>query len=472
MTTAADAGGPELPEALPDPSVFHPVPRPALSRRDLHRSVLTLALPAIAEQLLFTVVQMAALMIVGTLGASAIAAVGVSNQIHWLLQSAFWAFGAGTTTLVAQFTGACEPDLAEGAIKQAVMFSLLVSVIVSSTGILLAPAVLALMGAESAVLTQAIGYLRMALVAAMFQSVSLCLSASLRGSGDTRTPFKVSSAGAVINVIIIWLLVPGRWGLPALGVTGVGVGLIASQAVVMATYLSVLLSGKCGVRIHSLGFKLDTVMLRRLLTVGIPAALEHFLMSFGMTVFTRLVMTLGTLPFAAHQISVNITSASFMAGFGFSMASTALVGKSLGARDPDLATDYARATTRLGVGTMAALGAVFFLFGSQLVRLYSADPQIIGLGGMILRLAAFAQPAMAFYSITAGALRGAGDTRYPLYITFAGMWTLRIGLAYFLVQSLELGLVGVWLAVNADQWLRAFLVLIRFRGGRWKLVKV
>jgi len=356
MTSAADAGGPALPEALPEPIPLPPVPGPAANRRDLHRSVLTLALPAIAEQLLFTVVQMAALMIVGTLGASSIAAVGVSNQLHWLLQSAFWAFGAGTTTLVAQFTGACEPDLAEGAIKQAVMFSLVASVIVSSTGIVLAPGVLALMGAEPAVLAQAIGYLRMALVAAMFQSVSLCLSASLRGSGDTRTPFKVSSAGAGINVILIWLLVPGRWGLPALGVTGVGVGIIASQVVVMVTYLAVLLSGKCAVRLQSLEFKLDTTMLRRLLTVGIPAALEHFLMSFGMTVFTRLVMTLGTVAFAAHQISVNITSASFMAGFGFSMAATALVGKSLGARDPDLATDYARATTRLGGGHHGGTG--------------------------------------------------------------------------------------------------------------------
>jgi len=472
MTAAQETTGPAVPEALPEPIPPYLVEKVAGNRKDLNRSVLTLAVPAIAEQLLFTVVQMAALMIVGTLGASAIAAVGVTNQLHWLLQSAFWAFGAGTTTLVAQFTGACERDLAEGAIKQAVMFSLLVSVIVSSAGIALAPGVLALMGAEAAVLAQATGYFRMVMVAAVFQSVSLCLAASLRGSGDTRTPFKVGSAGAVINVLIIWLLVPGRWGLPALGVAGVGVGIIASQAVIMVTYLGVLLSGKCGIHIRSLKFRLDTSMLRRLLIVGVPAALEQFLMTFGMTIFVRLVMTLGTVAFAAHQISVNITSISFMAGFGFAMAATALVGKSLGARDPELATDYARATSRLGVGIMAALGAVFFLFGSQLVRLYSADPQIIGMGRLILRLAAFAQPAMGFYSIIAGALRGAGDTRYPLYITFAGMWTLRIGLAYFLVQSLGLGLVGVWLAVNADQWLRAFLVLMRFRGGRWKLVKV
>jgi len=184
------------------------------------------------------------------------------------------------------------------------------------------------------------------------------------------------------------------------------------------------------------------------------------------------VISLGTVHYASHQVCVNITSVSFMTGFGFSMAATALVGQSLGRKDPDLAQKYALTTSKIGVGIMTLLGAIFFLFGGNLVSLYSADPEIISMGAMILKYAAFAQPAMAFYSIMSGALRGAGDTRYPLYITFAGMWTLRIGSAHLLVQILGMGLAGVWIAVNADQWVRTALVYLRFRTGRWKDIKV
>ncbi len=454
------------------------VPTPASSqmqpdRARLSRDVLGLAVPAIGEQLLFTVVQMAALMIVGHLGANAIASVGVSNQLHWLFQSSFWAFSAGTTTLVARFTGSNEPLHAESAVRQAVMVSLGVCVVVSSVGFAFAPGILSLMGTEGEVLTHALVYLRMAFVASVFQSMGMCFAAALRGAGDTRTPFKVGGLGALINVSLIWLLVSGRLGLPSLGIAGVGVGLIVSQLVVASTYLLILSGSKFKVKFSLMSrFTLDPSMIRRLLSVGIPAAIEQLLMSFGMTVFTRLVISLGTVHYASHQVCVNITSVSFMTGFGFSMAATALVGQSLGRKDPDLAQKYALTTSKIGVGIMTLLGAIFFLFGGNLVSLYSADPEIISMGAMILKYAAFAQPAMAFYSIMSGALRGAGDTRYPLYITFAGMWTLRIGSAHLLVQILGMGLAGVWIAVNADQWVRTALVYLRFRTGRWKDIKV
>ncbi len=444
-----------------------------MDRRALTRDVLNLATPAIAEQLLFTVVHMAALMIVGSLGANAIAAVGVSNQLHWLFQSAFWAFGAGTTTLVARFVGAAEPLLARQAVKQAVTFSLLLSLMVSLTGVAFTPTILLIMGAEAEVMELATVYLRMAFFAIIFQSISLCLSAALRGSGDTRTPLKVGASGAIINVLLISLFVTGNWGMPGLGVAGAGMALMVSQMLVATIYLAIFLSGRSPLRIENPGrVHIDVEMVKRLLKVGVPAALEQLLMSFGMTMFTRLVITLGTVSYAAHQIAMNISSVAFMTGFGFSMAATALVGRSLGAQRPKLAEDYARTTSALGVKVMLLFGILFFFFGTPLVMLYSRESQIIAMGAYVLKFAAFTQPAMAFYSIIAGSLRGAGDTRYPLFITFIGMWTMRIGIAYFLVQSAGMGLAGVWIAVNADQWIRATLVYFRFRTGRWKTIAV
>jgi putative MATE family efflux protein len=444
----------------------------ALTKSELQSGVLRLALPAIGEQLLFTVTQVTALVMVGHLGAEAIAAVGVGNQISWFFSSGFYAFSAGTTTLVARYVGAGERPRAQVALTQAVAFVILLALVVSGVGILITPEILRLMGAEGTVLSLGIPFLRLLMAAQVFSSVNMCLGAALRGAGDTKTPFKVSGAGAILNVCIIWLLVYGRFGLPSMGVLGAGWAVIVAQVLVMVVYMATYLRGRAVLHLTFRGFKPEIDTIRRLLFVGVPAALEQLFMSGGMTVFARIVITLGTEAYAAHQITANITNASYMTGFGFSLAATTLVGQCLGARKPEEADAYALSARRLGFFAMTALCVVFFFFGSTLVGFYSEDPTILSMGSAALKLAAFAQPAIGSYAILAGALRGAGDTRYPLYITFVGVWCVRITAAWILINTFPLGLSGIWIAVLFDSWTRALLVWLRFRTGRWKTIRI
>ncbi|MDP2859720.1 MAG: MATE family efflux transporter [Bacillota bacterium] len=444
----------------------------AQERRGLAAEVIQLSGPAIGEQLLWTAVQMTALIIVGRLGPEAIAAVGVANQLNWLFTSGFFALGSGTTTLVARFTGSGDRALASEATRQAVVLALLVAVVVVAVAFVFTPQVLWFMGTAPEVSPLASQYLRLSLVASLFLSINTCYAAALRGSGDTKTPFKVGLAGALFNIGVMWLLVYGRFGFPKMGVAGAGLGLIISYALVFCVYSVLFARDVLGIRLTMRGYRLDLGLIRRLLSVGLPAALEQLLMSGGMTIFARLVMSLGTIAYASHQVAANITSLSYMTGIGYAMAATTLVGRSLGEDRPDRAEAYGRMTQRIGVITMTILAAGFFTLGPYLVRFYTTEAEIIRSGAMVLKIAAFAQPAIASYSILAGALRGAGDTRYPLYITFAGIWTMRIGAAYLLVNSFGMGLAGVWVAVNLDQWVRAALVILRFRSGRWKMVKV
>ena len=444
----------------------------AQNRQSLAAEVIQLSGPAIGEQLLWTAVQMTALIIVGRLGPEAIAAVGVSNQLNWLFTSGFFALGSGTTTLVARFIGSGDRALASEATRQAIVVALLVAVLVVAVAFVFTPQVLWFMGAAPEVSPLASQYLRLSLIASLFLSINTCYAAALRGSGDTKTPFKVGLAGALFNIGVMWLLVYGRFGFPKMGVAGAGLGLIISYALVFCVYSVLFARDVLGIRLTMRGYRLDMGLVRRLLSVGLPAALEQLLMSGGMTVFARLVMSLGTIAYASHQVSMNITSLSYMTGMGFAMAATTLVGRSLGEDRPDRAEAYGKMTQRIGVITMSILAVGFFTLGPYLVRFYTNEAEIIRSGAMVLKIAAFAQPAIASYSILAGALRGAGDTRYPLYITFAGIWTIRIGAAYLLVNSFGMGLAGVWVAVNLDQWVRTALVILRFRSGRWKMAKV
>lgn len=482
LTPAVEVASPAAPGTPSRKVAVRPGGRPlsgasltaAPTSKELASRVLGLAGPAVGEQLLFTAVQMAALAMVAHLGAQAIAAVGVSNSINWLFSSGFYAFGVGTTTLVAHFVGARDQGGAELAARQAVTVSLLFSIVVAALGFALTPSILRFMGAEEDVLAPAVVYLRLLFGASVFANLNMCFSAALRGAGDTRTPMKIAFAGSLVNVGIIWLLVYGRFGLPELDVAGAGLAILVAGAVTSAVYLFVLTSGRFAVRLTWPGrrLRLDTDMVRRLLVIGVPSALEQLLMSGGMNAFARLIISLGTVAYAAHQVATNITALSFTTGFGFALAASTLVGQSLGAGRPDLADAYALTARRLGMMVMCSLAVGFFFLGSHLMRIYTADPAIIGMGVLILRLAAFAQPAVGTYSIMAGALRGAGDTKYPLYITFIGMWTMRVGAAYLMVLAFGLGLTGVWLAVNLDQWVRTLLVLRRFGTGKWKEIKV
>jgi len=184
------------------------------------------------------------------------------------------------------------------------------------------------------------------------------------------------------------------------------------------------------------------------------------------------VASLGTNAYATHQIGMNIQALSFMTGQAFAVSATSLVGQSLGKKRPDMAQSYSNHTRRLGLIISVILGIAFFFFGEQIVGLYSREPEIIAQGASILKLVALTQPAQSSQFILAGALRGAGDTRATAVITFLTVMLVRPSFAMLAVNVLGLGLAGAWYALVADQLLRSGLVLLRYRSGRWKNVRI
>ncbi|MEW6398238.1 MAG: MATE family efflux transporter [Bacillota bacterium] len=439
----------------------------------LARHVLRLAWPSVAEQLFFGFAQMLILTIVGGLGPEAIAAVGVSNQLQWFLVSGFFALGAGATTVVARSMGAGDADTARDAARQAASATVALAVLVGLAGFMLARPALRLMGLDAPTTALAAPYLRLLFAGIPPSSLAMCLGASLRGAGDTRTPMMVNAVGTSLNVLTAYLLVGGRMGAPALGLTGAGISFILSGLWGSAVFLIATATGRCGLHLSSWSrYRPDFGLLRRILNVGIPSAAEQLAMSLGILMFVRVVTSLGMTTYAAHQIAVNLTNLTFPISMGFAISATALVGQSLGARRLRLAERYAYAARVLAFGLVTALSLVFALFSLSLARMYTTDGQVTVLASSALRIAAISQPGLALYMVLAGALRGAGDTRWPLYMTLVGIWVVRLSLGYLGVMVLPLGLYGVWGAIACDQWARAVLVSSRFRSRRWQTIRV
>ena len=215
-------------------------------------------------------------------------------------------------------------------------------------------------------------------------------------------------------------------------------------------------------------FRWDAVTIRRILEISLPAAVEQAALQGGRVFFTFMIASVGAVQFAAHQIAVQIESVSFLPGFGFSVAVMTIVARSLGQGKPDRAERFTKITAGLAFVAMSLMGGIFFLFAESLTRLFIAEPQVVYWGSLCVMVAAFEQPTLALAYVFAGALRGAGDTRWPMYVTILGVWIFRMPLVYICVHVWQYGIVSVWVVTALDFLLRSLILWRRFAGGGWK----
>ncbi len=462
---------PEDRENTPTDSLENEDPRSA--QRRMRRRVIQLTSPALAEMVLVSFVGVVDMIMVGRLGSESIAAVGVVNQVMMLAFALFQALNVGTTALVARFIGAQDKKSANKTAYQSLIMTTLIGFGVSAVAYMIAPWVLEAMGAEPQVITLGIPYMHVVAVGLIFNALAMGLSSALRGAGDTKTPMAINMTANVINVVGNYVLIYGKLGFPAMGIVGAGLATSFSRLVACVAILVKMSSRESAIHISLRQIpRINWPLLRRILNVGMPASIEQLILRTGQLTYVRVVASLGTTVFAAHQISMNILSLSFMPGMAFAVAATTLVGQELGAGRETGAERSAREARKLGMMVSGFMAIVFFFFGSWIARLYTSDPAVVQNTANALKIIAMVQPAQSTQFILAGGLRGAGDTKFPLYSALVGIWGVRVLAGYVFAIALGFGLIGAWIGMALDQLTRSLLIYLRFRGGKWKTVKV
>ncbi|HHT73679.1 MAG TPA: MATE family efflux transporter [Firmicutes bacterium] len=445
-----------------------------VTSKHLYRDVFRIAWPSLVELTLTQLTSMVDLMMVGGLGPVALAAVGLTTQPKFLLMTMFIAMNVGATALVARYKGAGRRDRANHILRQALVLTFVTSAIASILGYVFAEDMVRFMSSgDPAAVPDATVYLRIQMIGFVPFALTSTITATLRGVGNSRTAMIYNLIANVVNVIGNYLLIHGHFGFPRMEVAGASLATIIGQgaAFLMAGY--VVLKGNSYLRIRLRdGFAPVKEDIKSILNIGLPAMAEQLLMRTGVMVFIRTVASLGTVAFATHNVAMNIQALSFMSGQAFAVSATSLVGQSLGKKRPDMAQAYANHTRRLGLIVALIIAAVFFFFGRQVVGLYTDELQIMVQGAMVLKLVALTQPFQSSQFILAGALRGAGDTRATALITFITVMLVRPGLAMVNVNYLGWGLLGAWVALVADQLLRSLLVVLRYKSGKWKTIRV
>ncbi len=450
--------------------------------------MLALAIPVLVEQLLSMLVSLVDTWLTGQfLYVQHLAAIGLMSYVMWLLSSFFGAVGIGATALVSRFVGAGSQRTAIRATNQAILVGCLLAAVATLLAIVGGRWFIDVLRLPSDAAPLAASYLWIlipVIPAIMIEHVGI---ACLRGAGDTVSGFIVMAVVNIVNVVVSSALVIGIGPLPRLGWEGLAIGTAIGHATGALIVLAMLIRGRAGLRLRLRRLRPDSDLIRRLLRIGLPGGIDSVSVVLCHLWFVSIINTLGTMQAAAHGVAVRIEALAYLPGTAFQVAAATLAGQFLGAGDHSRATRSVLMACAVGGSVMVSAGLLFFFGAELLTSLFLGGQNDLAAttAQRLLQIVAVSMPSLALSIILTGALRGAGDTRWPLVFTFVGFIGVRIPLAYLLaweriplpwtdysIAGFGMGVMGAWYAMVSDIVVRSILVLWRFWHGGWRHVTV
>lgn len=434
-----------------------------------------MAWPSVLESFFVALAGMVDSLMVSTIGAYAVAAVGLTTQPKFIGLALFIAVNVAVSAIVARRKGQQDQKGANETLVAALAFVMVMGIVVSATCVAFADPIIRLCGSGEDTHKSAVAYFRIIMGGMMFNIISLVINAAQRGAGNTKIAMKTNVTANVLNMIGNYLLIGGNLGFPALGIYG------AAIATVLGTVVA------CGMSIRSL-FKKDGFVsifymmqkkispriesLTNIFHIGSNIFLEQILLRIGFMSTAVMTAKLGTDVFAAHQVGMNVMSLSFSFGDGMQVAAVALIGRSLGEERPDMARLYGFICQRIGNAISLILAVLYLLGGEAFFGLYFKEPHIVEIGVQIMQIIVVVVMLQISQVIYMGCLRGAGDVKFTTMVSTFSVTFVRTFSSYLLCYPLGLGVIGIWLGVVCDQLTRFLLTRWRFRSGVWTKVRI
>jgi putative MATE family efflux protein len=431
--------------------------------------IFRLAAPIALQSTIVSGLSMTASIMVGQLGDTAITAVGLANQLFFLLQLILFGFNSGAAIFTAQLWG--QQKL--GDIRRVLGLSLWLSL---ATGLLFflicffAPDwVLGLYTNDPAVITLGADYLRIFSVSFLFSAVTLAYSAVLRSIGDVRLPLMVSTGALGLSVFLSYGLIFGRWGLPELGAAGAAWSILIARFVEMLALLSVIYwrSSPLAASIREMT-TLKAAFVWKVLRPVLPVALNELIWSLGITTYNAIYARIGTEEYAAYNMVVSLESLAFVFFIGLGNACAIMVGNQIGAGNEDLAYRTSVRSLALAVSGGLLVGGLLQIVAKPVFSLYQVTPQVTQNALSVLVIVSITMwLRTSNMLLLIGAFRSGGDTRYGLLIESAGMWLVGVPLAYLAAFVLKLPIAWVYLFAVGDELVKWVVSMHRLRTRRW-----
>lgn len=430
------------------------------------RALLLLAIPMVLETALESVFALTDVFWVSRLGAEAITAVGLAESLVTLVYTIAIGLSIGVTAMVARRIGGGDPEGAARAAVQAIGLGLVVSTAIAVVGILYAPQLLRLLGAQPEVVAGGAGYARILLGGNATIMLLFLLNAVFRGAGDAAIAMRLLWLANGINIVLDPLLIFGWGPFPEMGLTGAAVATMIGRGTAVVVQLATLLRPRSRVRVRRVHMRLDPALLARLVRLSGTATFQVFVGMASWIALIRILAGYGTEVVAGYTIAIRVIIFALLPSWGLSNAAATMVGQGLGAGKPERAIRSVRLAGWWSALALGTVGIAFIAFAPGIVGLFTDDPTTAGWAVQGLRIVAIGFPFYGWGMVLEQSFNGAGDTRTPTLINIACFWVLELPAAWFLSRA-GMGPTGVFAAIAVAYSCVPLLAGRAFQRGNW-----
>lgn len=396
------------------------------------------------------------------IGTDALASAGASFPVIFVLVSLVIGITTGSTIIISQYYGAKDFVKVKRAIDTGFIFLFFASILLTVLGLAFIDVIWQLIALPEHLIADATLYFNIYAAGLVLMFGYNAISAVLRGLGDSKTPFYFLVISTMLNIVfdLVFVLVFG-WGI-----AGVAFATVLAQGIAFGLSIIYLNRYHQLIRVSYKGLVFDTDIFKKSLRIGIPTGMQHTFVALGMMALLRIVNMFGSNTIAAYTIAGRIDSFAAMPAMNFSMALSTFVGQNLGANKPERVRNGLISTLIMTTMVSLTVTAVAWMFGRELMRVFTSDPVVIQIGYEYLVIVSSFYILFSAMFVTNGVLRGAGDTIIPMLITLFSLWLLRIPISYFLSQ--KMGTDGIWWGIPVA-WLFGFIFsFIYYRSGKWR----
>ncbi|MCX6335129.1 MAG: MATE family efflux transporter [Bacteroidia bacterium] len=411
-------------------------------------------------QQLFSVID--AIVVGNFIGKQALAAVGASFPIIFMMVSLIIGLVMGTTVVIAQYFGAKDFVKVKRAIDTMYIYSAIAGVITTVAGLLLAEPMLRLLGLPEEIMPSAVLYLRIYFAGIIIFFGYNGTSAVLRGLGDSKTPLYFLIIATVANIILVLLFV----GVFKWGIAGAAYATLLANGIAFALAIFWLNKTHKLIRIAIRGLHFDREIFRQSIRIGLPTGIQQTFVAMGNLALMGIVNTFGTNVIAGYSVASRLDSLAMIPAMSFSQALSTFVGQNIGANKVSRIKKGLRSTMKMSGAITIATSIIIVIWGHVIMSLFTKDAEVIRIGDQYLTIVSIFYLLFTIMFIYAGVMRGAGDTLIPMFFSLISLWLIRIPLAYFL--SKHMGVQGIWWAIPAGWFIGLSLAFMYYKTGRWK----
>lgn len=434
-----------------------------------------MAWPAVMESFFISLAGMVDSWMVSSLGASAVAAVGLTTQPKFIGLCIFMAMNVSVSALVARRRGEKDRYGANQVLLMALAFVFFMGAVISIAAVAFASPIIAFCGSQPDTHRDAVLYYRIIMGGMMFNIISMAINAAQRGAGNTKIAMRTNVTSNVVNMIGNYLLIQGNFGFPALGIAGAALATVFGTVVACCMSIFSLMPRDNFVSIPYLlkeRVKITMAPAKNMVRIASSVFVEQIFMRIGFLTVSMMVANQGTEAFAAHQVGMNVMNLSFSFGDGMQVAAVALCGRSLGEQRPDLAKMYGTICQRIGNIISIVLAVIYMTCGEWYYGMFFEETEIIAMGVEITRVLTVIVLLQISQVIYMGCLRGAGDVKFTTIASMISITFIRPICSYVLCYMMGIGLIGIWFGIVFDQMARFVLTQWRFKSGKWMKIKI